>query len=121
MKTKRDGKRLKVIGVIVIIVCAVFFFIGQSRLSAADKELREYYGVDSGTGGVLGAMSRGDYERTRAGYYLPGEQMRDFSAYGLFVGAALIIAGFVIEHKKSPPDLLADSRKPGGTDSNGDK
>jgi len=103
MNIMQDGKRMKKIGIIILVVSAIFFIIGQSRMSAADKELRAYYG-----GGFMGDAA---YRYDRAGYYLPGEQMRDFSIYGIVIGGIMFISGIVTERKKAPRDLLSDIGK----------
>ena len=108
MKEKFDSKRMITIGVVVLIVSVVLFGVGQSQMSAADKELRAYYGADNNRGGVSGYRPQAQYDMEHASYYLPGEQMRDFSVYGIIAAGIILISGVVTGKKKVTPDLLSD-------------
>lgn len=105
-KNKMDARRMKILGGLVLAISVVFLIVGQTQVSEADKELRAYYGD-----GFLGEAA---YDMDRAGYYLPGEQMRDSAVVGAFVGLVLLISGIVAEKKKEVPDLLENIRNKTG-------
>lgn len=113
------NKAIIAAGVIIIAVSSVFCIIGQSQLSAADKELKAYYAAQTGGNPVVNFMAESGYEEYRRLYYLPGEQMRDYAGYGIFAGAGLIgWSIFLIYqrqgdvHRKSQVKDLLDDYKP---------
>jgi hypothetical protein len=100
MKSETLIRRLITLGVIVIIVSSVFCLVGQSKMSAADKELKASYQSQQGGNPVVNAMAESAYASDRRMYYLPGEKMRDNAGYGIIAGIALIAWGFYLNYKR---------------------
>jgi hypothetical protein len=69
---------------------------------------------------VSNFMAESGYETYRKTFYLPGEQMRDYGGYGIFLGAGLTVWGIVLNYqrkkdvdKKSQATDLLDEYKSG--------
>ncbi len=91
--------KVKRIGIVILIISVIFFAIGQSQVSAYEKEVKTYYG-----NGFLGEYY---YDSDRLSYYAPGEQMRDIALPGIVLGIIFTVSGVVISRKKAPLDLLS--------------
>lgn len=105
-KAIRSGKYPKAqkgiigVGIVVIIICAIMFAVGQVRMSAADKELKASYDAQRSGNPVTNVIAESRYESDRKMFYLPGEQMRDYSGYGMVAGLGITVWGFYLNYQR---------------------